>query len=139
MEGLVLIELDDSYLPQMGELYSEAFQGEPWNDDWSDTKQLGEYMKDISKSYTALNYGLLKDDKLVGMSIGRINHWREGTNYNIEELCISPSDQGQGIGSEFLDLIEQRVREKGLAGIFLQTDNDKPSYHFYHKNLLFCP
>lgn len=137
MENLTLIELDDSYLPQMGELYSEAFHGEPWNDDWSDTKQLGEYMKDISKSYTALNYGLLKDDKLVGMSIGKINHWWEGTNYNIEELCISPSYQGQGIGSEFLDLIEQRVREKGLAGIFLQTDNDKPSYHFYHKNGFF--
>jgi ribosomal protein S18 acetylase RimI-like enzyme len=76
----------------------------------------------------------LVDGKLAGISVGKINHWWEGTNYNIEELCVSPSYQGQGIGSKFLELIEQRVREKGLAGIFLQTDNDKPSYHFYHKN-----
>ena len=68
------------------------------------------------------------------MSVGKINHWWEGTNYNIEELCVSPLYQGQGIGTKFLELIEQCVREKGLAGVFLQTDNDKPSYHFYHKN-----
>ena len=134
MENISLIELNESFLPQMAELYREAFAGEPWNDDWSDTEQLNEYMKDISKAYNALNYGLLIDGKLAGMSVGKINHWWEGTNYNIEELCISPSYQRQGVGSEFLELIEQCVRKKGLAGIFLQTDNDKPAYHFYHKN-----
>ena len=134
MEKISLIELDESFLPKMAELYKEAFAGEPWNDDWSDSKQLNEYIKDISKAYNALNYGLMIDGELAGMSVGRINHWWEGTNYNIDELCIAPKYQGQGIGSKFLELIEQRVREKGLAGIFLQTDNDKPSYHFYHKN-----
>ena len=47
---------------------------------------------------------------------------------------MSPEYQGHGIGSKFLDLIENDIRKKGLAGIFLQTDSDKPSYHFYHKN-----
>ena len=134
MENLTLIELNESYLSQMADLYREAFSGEPWNDDWSDTNQLNEYMKDISKGYNALNYGLMIDGILVGMSVGKISHWWEGTNYNIEELCIAPSYQGQGIGSEFLELIEQSAREKGIAGIFLQTDNDMPSYRFYHKN-----
>ena len=129
-----LIELDDAYLPEMAELYRDAFAGEPWNDDWSDNVQLNEYMKDISGAHGALNYGLIIDGKLVAMSVGKINHWWEGTNYNIEELCVSPSYQGQGIGSGFLSLIEDDIRKKGLAGIFLQTDNDKPSYHFYHKN-----
>ena len=129
-----IIILDDSYLPQMAELYREAFGGEPWNDDWSDTNQLMEYMKDISKGYNALNYGLLIDGRLVCMSVGKISHWWEGTNYNIEELCVSPAYQGQGLGSKFMGMIEECIREKGLAGIFLQTDKDKPSYRFYHKN-----
>ncbi|MBQ8260907.1 MAG: GNAT family N-acetyltransferase [Lachnospiraceae bacterium] len=118
----------------MADLYREAFSGPPWNDDWSDSVQLTEYMKDISRAYRALNYGLLVDGKLVCMSVGRINHWWEGTNYNIDELCVSPEFQSQGLGSRFLALIEADIRKKGLAGIFLQTDNDKPSYHFYHKN-----
>ncbi len=133
-EKMSLIELDESYLPQMAELYKEAFSGEPWNDDWSDTKQLNEYIKDISRSYNSLNYGLLIDGKLAGMSVGKINHWWEGTNYNIDELCIAPSCQGKGIGTEFLRMIETKIRGMGLYGIFLQTDTDKPSYRFYHKN-----
>ena len=133
-EQLLFIELDDSYLPQMAELFRDAFSGEPWNDNWSDTEQLMEYMKDISKAYSQLNYGLLIDGRLVGMSVGKIKHWWEGTEYAIDEICVSPEYQGRGLGSKFLSLIESAIREKGLGGIFLQTDNDKPAYRFYHKN-----
>jgi len=132
MEEFII--LDDSYLPQMAELFKDAFYGEPWNDDWSDPVQLMEYIKEISGGYNALNYGLLRDGKLVAMSLGMIRHWWEGTNYNIEEFCVRPDLQGQGIGSHFMELISDNVCERGLSGIFLQTDNDKPSYGFYHKN-----
>ena len=128
------IILDESYLPQMAELFKNAFYGEPWNDDWSDSVQLNEYIKEISGGYNALNYGLIIDGRLVAMSIGMIRHWWEGTNYNIEELCVSPDMQGQGIGKRFMRLIENDIRERGLHGIFLQTDNDKPAYRFYMKN-----
>ena len=134
MENISLIELDESYLPQMAELMKEAFGGKPWNDDWSDAMQLSEYMKDISMPYRPLNYGLMLDGKLVGISVGKVNHWWEGTSYVIEELCISPACQGQGLGSKFLGLIEQNIQEKGVSGIFLQTENNKPAYRFYHKN-----
>ena len=126
--------LDSSALPQMAALYKNAFGGDPWHDDWSDTEQLMEYMKEISCSYNALNYGLFLDGELIAMSIGMIRHWWEGTNYNIEEFCVSPELQGQGIGSKFMKLIENEIKQMGLAGIFLQTDNDKPSYRFYKKN-----
>lgn len=39
------IQLDESYLAEAAQLYKEAFAGEPWNDDWSDQKQLMEYIK----------------------------------------------------------------------------------------------
>ena len=131
-EGKLII-LDDSYLPQMAELYREAFGGEPWNDDWSDTNQLMEYMKDISKGYNALNYGLLIDGRLVCMSVGKISHWWEGTNYVLEELCVSPDCQGTGIGTRFMERIEEDLRTRDVKGIFLQTDIDKPAYRFYQK------
>ena len=125
------IILDESYLPEVAELYRRSFAGEPWNDDWSDIEQLMEYIKDISGGYNHLNYGLLIDGKLAAVSLGSIRHWWEGTNYNLEELCVDPKLQGQGIGSRFMEMIEEDIRERGVAGIFLQTDSDKPAYTFY--------
>ncbi len=128
------IELDKSYLPEVAELYKISFAGEPWHDDWSDQKQLTEYIKEVSGGVNALNFGLLIDGKLMAISLGRISHWWEGSNYNIEELCVSPDLRGQGLGSRFMKMIEEEVVRRGLVGIFLQTDSDKPSYNFYHKN-----
>ena len=109
------IVLDESYLPQMGELFKNAFAGEPWNDDWSDPVQLGEYIKEISGSYNALNFGLVIDGRLAAMSVGMIRHWWEGTNYNIEELCVSPEYQHQGIGSGDRQKVpyNDRIRDQG--------------------------
>lgn len=129
-----LIILDETYLSQMAELYKRTFEQIPWNDNWNDSDQLTEYMKEISSSFHSLNYGLLIDGNLSALSIGMIRHWWEGTNYNIEEFCVSPDIQGQGIGSRFMKMIETDIKKRGLSGIFLQTDNDKPSYQFYQKN-----
>ena len=128
------IKLDESYLSAVADLYQRAFMGEPWNDDWSDRAQLEEYVKDVAAYFQGLNYGLLIDGKLVAVSLGSVRHWWEGTNYNIEEFCVDPVLQGKGIGSRFMSMIEDEIRKQGLAGIFLQTDKDKPSYRFYMKN-----
>ena len=128
------IQLDESRLSEAAQLYEEAFAGEPWNDDWSDQKQLMEYIKEVSGHYNALNYGLLIDGKLVAISLGQIRHWWQGANYNIEEYCVSKDLRGRGIGSKFMAMIEADVKKRGVAGIFLQTDIDKPSFRFYTKN-----
>lgn len=129
-----IVLLDESYLDAVAELFAGAFKGEPWNDDWSDTVQLKAYINDVSGDFKGLNYGLKIDGKLAAVSLGTIRNWWEGTNYNIEEFCVDPELQGQGIGSRFMELIEDDIRAKGLSGIFLQTDSDKPSYRFYLKN-----
>lgn len=131
------ILLDETHLTEMAELYKKSFGQLPWNDDWSDENQLAQYIREISCSFNSLNYGLFIDDKLIAVSIGMIRHWWEGTNYNIEEFCVSPEFQGKGIGSRFMQMIEADIKNRGLCGIFLQTDNDKPAYNFYRKNGFF--
>ena len=128
------IMLDETYLPQMAELYRAAFAGGPWNDDWSDDTQLAAYIRDVSCAFNSLDYGLLRDGKLIALSVGTIRHWWEGSNYVVEEFCVSPDMQGGGIGTRFMAMIEEDVKKRGIKGIFLQTDDDKPSYKFYKKN-----
>lgn len=132
MEEFVLLNEND--LPEMAELYRNAFAREPWNDDWSNTEQLYAYIRDITCCFNSLNYGLKIDGKLAAVSAGLIRHWWVGTNYLIEEFYVSPELQGQGIGSRFMKMIEEDIPGRGICGIFLQTDNDKPSYSFYRKN-----
>lgn len=74
------------------------------------------------------------DEKLVAISLGQITHWWEGTNYVLDELCVSPDYQGSGTGSRFMKLIEEDLKTRNIHGIFLQTDSDKPAYKFYQKN-----
>ena len=128
------IKLEETHLKEIANLYQRAFMGEPWNDDWSDNTQLEEYIKDVSSYFKGINYGLVKDGKLVAVSLGSVRHWWEGTNYNIEEFCVDPTEQGNGLGTKFLEMIEEDIKKQGFAGIFLQTDEDKPSYRFYTKN-----
>ncbi len=128
------IVMDQSYLQEIANLFKSAFAGEPWNDDWSDEEQLIDYIKEKSGGFHAINYGLHLDGKLVAISLGQIAHWWEGINYVLDELCVAPECQGTGIGTRFMEQIESDLKSRGVKGIFLQTDNDKPAYKFYQKN-----
>ncbi len=126
--------LDKSDLKEMAQVFKSAFYGEPWNDDWSDEDQLLKYVSEKSGGFHAINYGLRIDGKLVAISMGQITHWWEGTNYVLDELAVSSDCQGSGIGTRFIQMIEEDLKKRGIKGIFLQTDSDKPAYKFYQKN-----
>lgn len=121
-------------MPAIRELFAGVFTGEPWNDDWSDGKQLDLYLEDLVGQQNSLTYGLYEDGWMVGLSMGRMKHWYTGTEYYIDELCIRTDRQGTGLGTLFLQEIEHAIREAGMVQIFLQTSADVPAYQFYRKN-----
>ena len=86
---------------------------------------------EVGLSNSAFLISAWDEEKPVG--VARVISDR-GYIYLIVDVIVTPEYQGQGIGSRFLNFIENDIRKKGLAGIFLQTDIDKPAYHFYHKN-----
>lgn len=118
---------------QIKRLFQTVFMGEPWNDDWSDEKQLDRYIIDLIGNPNLLTLGLIEKDKYIGMSLGSIRHWYSGTEYYIEEFFVLPELQGKGIGSEFINLMEEYLKEIDIHTIFLQTDNHMPAYSFYKK------
>lgn len=54
--------------------------------------------------------------------------------YYIDEFCIEPNEQGNGLGSFFLQEIEKCIKPKGIIHLFLQTERNLPAHHFYKKN-----
>lgn len=82
----------------------------------------------------SLCFGAYQDGNLVGIALGRIKSWYEGTEYWVEEFGVLPERQQTGIGSEFLRQIERMVAERGISHMALLTDRQVSAYRFYRKN-----
>ena len=127
---MIIRELDQSYFEKLKELFRSVFSAPPWNEDWSD-EQLDSYMRELIEVRGSIIYGLFDQDEFIGMSVGKIRHWCGGTEYFIEELCIRSDYQGRGCGREFLSLIEEKIKARGLNTLFLMTERSQPAYEFY--------
>ena len=115
-------------------LFSDVFTHEPWNDDWSDAKQLDAYISDLVGQGNSLAFGYFDGGRMIGLSMGHVKHWYAGTEYILEEFCIDRRFQGRGVGGAFLREIEARLLESGISRIFLQTEESVPAYSFYMRN-----
>lgn len=129
-------EIDQTFFEEIKRMLGEVFGAPPWNEDWSDEKQLDNYLRDLTEVRGSLVYGLFDGDLLAGVSVGKIKHWCGGTEYFIEELCLRAEYQGRGVGKEFFSLIETELKKRGINTVFLMTDRNMPAYGFY-KNLGF--
>ncbi|HFI0394357.1 TPA: GNAT family N-acetyltransferase [Streptococcus suis] len=128
-----LKELTLADMEMVKELFLSVFSQEPWNDDWSDEEQLDRYLGDLLSHPRALCFGLIDQDMLIALSLGDIRYWYEGTEYRIEELCISRDYQGRGIGQDFLKRIEEQLVARKVIHILLQTERTLPAFFFYKK------
>lgn len=132
-----MIELKEYGINNIEEIkifFKNVFMAEPWNDDWSNEKQLHQYIIDLIGNKNSLTLVLTENNELVGLAIGSIIHWCSGTEYYIFEFCIKNEEQGRGLGTLFLKKIEECIVQKGIKHIFLQTERNVPAYEFYKKN-----
>lgn len=118
---------------QIKSIILETFSKEPWNDDWRDAEQFQAYILDLIDNKNSLSLGLYDGDDLLGVSLGRLKHWYAGTEYWIDDLAVLPQFQGRGLGSKFIDLIEQFLQAKGIVGIVLFSEREIPAYYLYKK------
>lgn len=128
-----LIELKLADMETVKQLFLSVFSQDPWNDDWSDEEQLDRYIGDLLSHPRALCFGLFDQDKLIALSLGYIRYWYEGTEYRIEEFCMSRDYQGQGHGASFLADIEKQLADRKIVHILLQTERNLSAYSFYKK------
>lgn len=126
-------KLEANQMENIKNLFKSVFMNDPWNDDWSDSEQLNNYILDLTGNRNSLSIGLYDGDELVGVSLGSIMHWCQGTEYYIYEFFIIRERQGNGLGTIFLTEIEKYVQEMKVNHIFLQTERELPAYKFYQK------
>lgn len=123
-------------MKQIGEIQQvieDDFSAEPWQDDWHDRRQFDLYVADLIDQPNSRALGLYEEDLLVAISLGRVIHWFEGTQYRIDDLGVRSSKQGVGVGSLFLKKIEEYAAANEICAVALKTNRRAAAYHFYLK------
>ena len=76
---------------------------------------------------------LVQDSKVIGFVMGYFEQYDDIQAYDLVEIVIAHEHQGKGIGTQFMGLIEAKVKELGGAMIQLQAVNDDMHNRFYGK------
>ena len=76
---------------------------------------------------------LEQGNEVLGFAMGYFEQYDDIQAYDLVEIVVAHKYQGQGIGTEFMEWLEAKVKELGGAMIQLQAVNDPMHEGFYGK------
>ena len=76
---------------------------------------------------------LEQSNEVIGFVMGYFEQYDDIQAYDLVEIVIAHEHQGKGIGTQFMGLIEAKVKELGGSMIQLQAVNDDMHNSFYGK------
>ena len=126
-------EITKDYIRDIAEVYIEAFNSEPWNDEWT----IESASKRISQMINCEGFdGLVayEEEKLIGMILGNHEYYYDAMLFQIKEFCVAPQVKGTGVGSKLLDEFTIRLKAKGIDRIILLTSRTNATEGFYRKH-----
>ena len=112
-----------AHVKEISQLFNEIFSREPWNDEQSE-EDLSIYMHDLVGNRLSLSIGLYDGNQLIGIALGRIKHWYNGREFWIDEFGIMTDEQSKGLGSQFMDLVVDYTKKRGIDRIMLITERE---------------
>lgn len=131
---MMIKKLNPEYKSEVQKLFHSVFSKPPWNDQWDMENQLPAYLSDLMDNQNSISLGYYHEDQLIGISLGYVFHWWEGTDYFIKEFCIDSAFQGAGHGKQFLEEMNDFLNSESIKAIWLMTERTVPAYAFYQKN-----
>lgn len=127
---MIFKEIDISFLNDLVEVFIEAFNSEPWNDEWtidSASKRLQQMIR-CDGFYGLAAYS---EDKLVGLILGNCEYYYDGIDFVVKEFCVDKNKKGKGIGSILLDEFTNRLKDTEIRRIILNTCKGEATEGFY--------
>jgi len=131
MSEIAIRKFTIDMLNECTDLYMKTYSQPPWNESW-DSKDV---VSDFYKNHYANNYFVgfvaMKDEKIVGVSVGFLKPWIQGMEYYIDDFFVSPDCHRQGIGSKFMTAIKNELIAQNIHAIILNTERGYPAHKFY--------
>ncbi|MGE5386117.1 MAG: GNAT family N-acetyltransferase [Betaproteobacteria bacterium] len=125
------ISADD--LEGLSQLFVACFSAPPWKEKWCISAAHVRISRMI-QSQSCRGVVAVLDSSIVGMAFGQIEGWLDGNLFLLQEFCVSPSHQHQGIGRALLsELLTDLSSIDNVGAVYLLTDHASPAQSFYEK------
>jgi len=131
----IIIERVESVeiLEQCAQILVDAYNAEPWNDNWTKEKAL-EKLTCFYNSPKFIGWTAKQDNKLLGCCVGNIEPYYTGDYYYLKEMFVSPQAQKKGIGAKLMATIKTHLETIDIKTIILFTGKGFFPFDFYVKS-----
>ena len=126
-------KMDTAFIEMCANIYLNAYKNEPWNEEYS-LIEITDYLSRFLNSETKRAYMLMMDEEIIGIALGLIVPCIDCDYFRLEDICLSPLYQRNGLGGQFIKLISDCVSNENCDSILLGTQKDYPAHNFYLKN-----
>ncbi|MEH1124973.1 GNAT family N-acetyltransferase [Micromonospora sp. CPCC 206061] len=113
-------------------LYTETFNAAPWNESWR-LEDATQRLRDILATPRVLGVSVsTSEGELVGFALGHLERYASDDHFLLQEMCVKPARQRQGVGTALLEALRDRMPE--VRHWYLVTMRDGVAAEFYKKN-----
>lgn len=130
---MIIKNFDETEIKNVTKIFLNVYIGPPWNEEWDETRAEA-YLRGFINNPSSISYLAYDKDQLIGACIGERKSWWQGDDYYINEIFIDKTFQKKGLGSSFLNLIQDELKERGIRTITLLTNKGTSSDNFYKVN-----
>jgi aminoglycoside 6'-N-acetyltransferase I len=111
----------------------QAYNGEPWNDAWTEQKAL-ETLECFYNSPKFHGFYAEQDGQIIGCCVGNVEPYFMGDYFYLKDMFVSPTDQRKGVGQLLMDELKKELSSIGITTMILFTSDKGSPFDFYTKN-----
>lgn len=126
-------ELKKEDLENCANLIIQAYNGRPWNYQWTFSKA-SLYLNELVASSRFVGFVIYEGEELVGAMFSHVKTWWINDQLMIDELFVAAQDQGKGYGQALMNAAKDFAANNNIGSITLMTQKYMPAISFYEKN-----
>ena len=126
-------QLKKEDLANCANLIIKAYNGRPWNYQWTFSKA-SLYLNELFESSRFVGFVIYEGDELVGAMFAHVKTWWIDDQLMIDELFVSAQEQGKGYGQTLMNTTKEYANNNNIGSITLMTQKYMPALSFYEKN-----
>ncbi len=119
--------------PACVHLFLEIFCNPPYDYHWMTQDNTLRYFTDLENTPCFLGVTFWEDKTLAGFCLGVTSDYFIGKSYEIKEIAVAKSLQGEGRGGKLLALLTEFLKQQQVDVMTLATHQSLNAYSFYQK------